>query len=384
MELIYTAPAGLSGSGTKTTAPLSNFKGQWIEAYERALYATNGTYEVTLKRMSDGLVLLSYTNSNINLWRGDATFNRPKWGIYRSLNSSNYLRDEQVLFADFSLAKGTFATLVAHLTFDDGTASDSSGSGNHGTLIHGAAVIDDPIRGKVLSLDGIDDYVDLGNDDSLDLSGAGQGTIAAWVRISNKNHNTILSKGEWKDAYSLLIKGDSIPANLLWTGNDTSVFSADPIPENTWTHVAMTINGDLTTFFINGQISGVTNQDRGNGIDNTAVNVCLGREQYSGSLPAGRWFFNGAMDEVCIYRVALTPSDIRQLAMASAPPVRATINSAGDHLVLSWTGGVAPYQVQTKTNLASGTWLNENGPLSVNTMVIAPTNTTALYRIQCP
>jgi len=40
------------------------------------------------------------------MWRGDATFNRPKWGIYRSLNSSNYLRDEQVLFANFCIGKG--------------------------------------------------------------------------------------------------------------------------------------------------------------------------------------------------------------------------------------------------------------------------------------
>ena len=107
LELIYTAPTGLSGSATFTTSPLSNYTGQWIEAYERALYASNGTYQLTLRRVSDGGVLLSYTNNNLNMWRGDNTFNRPKWGIYRSLNSSNYLRDEAVLFADFCLAKGT-------------------------------------------------------------------------------------------------------------------------------------------------------------------------------------------------------------------------------------------------------------------------------------
>src|SRR5215468_7898742 len=106
LEIIYTAPTGLSGSGTKTTAPLANFKGQWIEAFERTLYSSNGTYELSLRRVSDGFVLLSYTNDNLNMWRGDATFNRPKWGIYRSLNSSNYLRDEQVLFANFCIGKG--------------------------------------------------------------------------------------------------------------------------------------------------------------------------------------------------------------------------------------------------------------------------------------
>jgi hypothetical protein len=106
LEIIYTAPNGLSGSGTKATAPLAGFKGQWIEAFERTLYASNGTYELTLRRVSDGFVLLSYTNTNLNMWRGDATFNRPKWGIYRSINSSNYLRDEQVLFANFCIGKG--------------------------------------------------------------------------------------------------------------------------------------------------------------------------------------------------------------------------------------------------------------------------------------
>jgi hypothetical protein len=106
LEIIYTAPTGLSGSGTKATAALANFKGQWIEAFERTLYSSNGTYELTLRRVSDGFVLLSYTNNNLNMWRGDATFNRPKWGIYRSLDSSSYLRDEQVLFANFCTGKG--------------------------------------------------------------------------------------------------------------------------------------------------------------------------------------------------------------------------------------------------------------------------------------
>ena len=106
VEIIYTAPTGSNGSGTKATANLSGFKGQWIEAFERVSYTTNGTYQLTLTRLLDGFVLLSFTNNNLNLWRGDATFNRPKWGIYRSLDSSNYLRDEAVLFADFCIAKG--------------------------------------------------------------------------------------------------------------------------------------------------------------------------------------------------------------------------------------------------------------------------------------
>jgi hypothetical protein len=473
LELIFTAPSGHSGSGTKATANLSGFKGQWIEAYERTRYTTNGFYELTLRRFSDGALLLGYTNNNLNLWRADATFNRPKWGVYRSLNSSNSLRDEQVLFADFCIAKGndvcpsdigtptrftlaaspvaafvlrgagtnfsvtlatnagfagpvsfsvsglpanagfsftpalvptagsaqmtlttsnntplgtfpltikgtasnftntttvtltvstnapvTPAQLVVHLTFDDGTADDASGYDNHGALLNGAAVGDDPQRGKVLVLDGADDYVSLGNGASLDLSTAGQATIAAWIKPAvSKNHNTILSKGEWKEAYALVIKGDTTPKDQLWTGNDTSVFSTSPVPVGSWTHVAVTINNNLTTYYLNGQLIGATNQNRGNAIDNTATSVALGREQYSGSLPAGRWFFNGQMDDVRIYARALPQTEI-QAAMIGYPPgthpriVAATVSHGS--LVFSGTNGLpgATYYVLSSTNVA--------------------------------
>jgi hypothetical protein len=41
------------------------------------------------------------------LWRTGTTFSRPKWGIYRSLNSQSFLRDEQVRFDRFCIAKGS-------------------------------------------------------------------------------------------------------------------------------------------------------------------------------------------------------------------------------------------------------------------------------------
>ena len=51
-------------------------------------------------------MLLAYEDSDIDLWRVGAEFVRPKWSIYRSLNSKEYLRDEQVRFDQFCLAKG--------------------------------------------------------------------------------------------------------------------------------------------------------------------------------------------------------------------------------------------------------------------------------------
>lgn len=75
----------------------------WLEVTETIEYGTEGTYNIEIKRISDDTVLFSYSNNNIINWRLDADFVRPKWGIYRSLNNAQDLRDESVLFANFSI-----------------------------------------------------------------------------------------------------------------------------------------------------------------------------------------------------------------------------------------------------------------------------------------
>lgn len=84
-------------------ANLSLFKGVWVEATETITYAENGKYSIVLKKISDNAILLNYSNNNIRMWRDNANGIRPKWGIYRSLLSADQLRDEEVLFADFSI-----------------------------------------------------------------------------------------------------------------------------------------------------------------------------------------------------------------------------------------------------------------------------------------
>ncbi len=75
----------------------------WLEVTERIEYGTSGTYDIEIKRISDNSILFSYANNNIVNWRQDADFVRPKWGIYRSLNNAQDLRNENVLYANFRI-----------------------------------------------------------------------------------------------------------------------------------------------------------------------------------------------------------------------------------------------------------------------------------------
>ncbi|RIA10759.1 putative secreted protein (Por secretion system target) [Flavobacteriaceae bacterium MAR_2010_72] len=105
LELRY---AEASSQSTLQQTDLAPFKGTWVEVTETIKYGTNtsldsGTYSIVIKRVSDMATLFSYSNNAIKNWQTDAEFVRPKWGIYRSLINSGDLRDEQVLFADFSI-----------------------------------------------------------------------------------------------------------------------------------------------------------------------------------------------------------------------------------------------------------------------------------------
>ncbi|WP_299258434.1 Ig-like domain-containing protein [uncultured Aquimarina sp.] len=85
--------------------PLSRFKGEWIEGYVKIKHGDNGTLNVVLKKVSNGQTVFSYSNSNIDLWRSGADYNRPKWGVYRGKTSG--LNDEQVRFADWCVSESS-------------------------------------------------------------------------------------------------------------------------------------------------------------------------------------------------------------------------------------------------------------------------------------
>lgn len=87
------------------TILLAPLKGRWVEAEEMSVCGSHGSYKLVLKDLFSGEIILSYANNDLDMWRSGTTFVRPKWGIYRSLKSKEYLRDEKVLFTDFCIQK---------------------------------------------------------------------------------------------------------------------------------------------------------------------------------------------------------------------------------------------------------------------------------------
>lgn len=102
MQLRYAAQTSQS---TIHEVELDPFKGEWVEVTEVITYgeAGYGSYSISLATVYNGTNLMTYSTNSLRMWKTDADFIRPKWGIYRSLNDAASLRDEILYFANFSI-----------------------------------------------------------------------------------------------------------------------------------------------------------------------------------------------------------------------------------------------------------------------------------------
>ena len=69
------------------------------------------------------------------------------------------------------------------------------------------------------------------------------------------------------------------------------------------------------------------------------------------------------------------------LNVTAAPAIVLGLTRQDPNLSLSWSGGIAPYQVQATTNLAEPVWENVGGTTSGFNLLLTPSNAAGFYRI---
>jgi len=172
---------------------LAPFIGTWLEATETILYGTEGSYEIELKRLSDGETLLSYADASIINWRLGADFVRPKWGIYRSLLNAQDLRDEAVLFANFSIEE-TGGTATEESIDEENRLTITTNLSTKTFWISGLP--SQPVSLRILSLDGkvlLKEATDSKSLSSIDASSLQSGIYVIHVSGESINYaKTIL------------------------------------------------------------------------------------------------------------------------------------------------------------------------------------------------
>ena len=164
-------------------------------------------------------------------------------------------------------------------------------------------------RAGVLSLDGIDGWVELSNADGAIPSGADPFTTEAWVNPTVHSNSTMTFWGNTagNQANGFRLKDGGATRHYFW-GNDhdtigTGDLSADTGGPNSdgWHHLAITWDGAQTQWYWNGApLEGPRSA--------AGVNVADANHRIGSRL--GAEFFHGFLDEIRIWNVARSADEI--------------------------------------------------------------------------
>jgi hypothetical protein len=232
-------------------------------------------------------------------------------------------RTGQRFATNFEVLRGggtNFNALAGFWKFDTGSgavATDSSGSGNNGTLTGGATWGSGKL-GSAVSLNGTTAYVQGGGPGLGFPTGNAARTIAAWIKMSSAG-------GTDRSVLHYGTGGNSVPAanyHLVVMGNGTAaigngsgyglVQTTARVDDNTWHHLAGVYEGPGTNI-ARVYVDGI---QQASGTLSSVPNTGTGNNWLIGRFLPGPGFFPGLLDEVTIYNGALSVSEIQ--AMISA------------------------------------------------------------------
>lgn len=210
--------------------------------------------------------------------------------------------------------------LVAHWKLDEASGDKvADAAGRHTGTIRGAEPGRPGLLGTSLHFHGVkDDSVDLGK--RLQLHETNQATISALVRPDRFNpadfenlansRNGILGSDDANLIFALTGQGR---LTLVWDAGTNEYQElvtepADAVPLGAWSHVAVVRDGSTMTLYING-VAKKSESTFSTSKFQPFGRMCLGRVNGS---PARD--FHGQLDDVRVYRRALSAAEVWQLA----------------------------------------------------------------------
>lgn len=191
-----------------------------------------------------------------------------------------------------------------------GEVKDWAGS-NHGTAAGGANTTPGKF-GNAGNFDGSNDYVDAGNDASLDLNDTV--TVEAWIKgnsFAAGEHNIVVGKGRLcYEGYHISVY-DTLPRIYIGeAGNCAQANSPEVISAGQWYHLVGTYDKSLPSnnikFYVNGVLKAQATQTTG--ADISANTLKIGRRSEGANN-----YFNGTIDDVRIYNRALSSQEVSNL-----------------------------------------------------------------------
>ena len=231
--------------------------------------------------------------------------------------------------ATTTCSNGLSCGLVGYWTMDGkdtkwtsayaGTITDKSGKGNTGTLTNmgrATSTVEGKI-GQALKFDGVSNYVNVNDADSLSAWSGGAMTICSWLKITSKQTTTevMVGKGTSNNyEYAQYVWTDNSIHFIMWqsSGSNYLTLSGSSMKLNQWNYACDVYNISATNKgvgYLNGIQVAATSTNVAGTLTNGTSPLNIGRRPDN----AAGSYFNGFLDDVRIYNRALSATEITQL-----------------------------------------------------------------------
>ena len=324
VKLLATANDGTTDFGIHQDITTVNNEKYQINFYQKYSSRTQGTLKIEAYDSTNSVSLGSQSITATSTSFSFVSFR------FTSTNTTNvrikvYLNDETTgtVYIDALSVKQSSATLT-----------DSSGNPNTGT-IYGASRTDtdggqwdgrSDVRfstGSALQFDGVNDYVDFGDADSL--IGVNY-TYEFWINPSSNQGDLlteIFSKITGDKGLRFLYRGSAGIWLYADTGYSQYISNNPLLGTNTWNHLVIVVDG--STMHFRSYLNGVLMTPSG---DTAFLSVTTNNAVARLGYKIGSYTFNGLIDEVRIYNRALSADEISRHYIrskyASPSPIWAT------------------------------------------------------------
>jgi parallel beta-helix repeat protein len=248
-------------------------------------------------------------SSNYNIISGNNCSSNTGHGIHLK-DTDDCVIHENIVNDNKAIYEPNTTGLVGYWKMDEaswngtiGEVVDSSGNGNNGTAMNGANTTGFGMFGRAGEFDGEDDYVDCGNNESLDITSTI--TIEAWInfQVGGSYQPRILSKGPDGAGYELLTTSTNADRNLEFRIAPGQIISSTSLKAGLWYHVAAIYDGSMIQLMINGELD--ISKEASGTLQQSNDNLCIGQKsQYSFDK------FKGIIDEVGIYNRTLSAEEV--------------------------------------------------------------------------
>jgi hypothetical protein len=242
-------------------------------------------------------------------------------------------------------------------------ASDLIG-GHDGTFFAGAAPTGPKITasGKVGDAFDFDGTVHVRVPDSPALKPA-QLTVEAWVFpvAPSGGFHAIIARGSSTNEDDTWYLGLSDGMPQFWSHGNRLLQGPSLIPENEWTHLAITFDGSSKRLYVNGAWVGSHDEFSALVYDAVPLPVTIGSD-WANNVSSAR--FNGRIDEVAIYNRALTEYEIIDIYNADlGKDISRPYFTSSAHLLDAASGAIYTQQLTTVLGTSPVSFLLSAGAL---------------------